>query len=166
MNFTLKKNERLSGTTASIYEVFLNDETDSVFDQFLGAYMGSHRTQIINIVDRLESIGHIYGAREQFFKDKEGKYGDLVEALYDTPEKGLRLYCMRFGNDCIILGGGGPKAPGVRAWQDDENLTYHAELMIEVAKKVHHGFEEKDWKWAANYRDMNGDLDFKEDNNE
>jgi len=109
MNFELIKNERLSGRMASVYEVFLEGEPDSIFDQFLATYKGTHREQVISILDRLESIGHDYGARPDFFKEKEGKYGDLVEALYDTPKKSLRLFCMRFGRDCVILGGGGPK---------------------------------------------------------
>ncbi|RKR84068.1 hypothetical protein BDD43_4292 [Mucilaginibacter gracilis] len=164
MNFGLEKVDKLSGSEASVYAVTLAGQPSSVFEQFLAEYQVDYLPEVKDIINRLRVIGHKTGAREQFFKPFEGKYGDLVCALYDDPDKKLRLYCMRFGGDCVILGGGGPKE--VQAWQDDPNLTYHAELMIKVAKKVHKRFEDGDLKWASGFKDINGDLTFMEDDDE
>jgi len=56
---------------------------------------------------RLKIIGNETGARESFFKTKEGIPGDGVCTLYDTPDKKLRLYCIRYGKQLIIIGAGG-----------------------------------------------------------
>jgi len=164
MNFELKKISQLSGKQASVYTVFLDDAPESIFHRFLADYQAEYNEEINDIVTRLKVIGQKTGARAQFFKPNEGEYGDLVEALYDDPEKKLRLYCMRFGGDCIILGGGGPKT--TRTWQEDENLAYNVRLMITMAKRVHQRFTDGDLKWASNYKDMSGDLVFKEEDDE
>jgi hypothetical protein len=39
----------------------------------------------------------------------EGKYGDGVSALFDKPKYKLRLYCIRYGTQIIIVGWGGEK---------------------------------------------------------
>lgn len=58
------------------------------------------------MVQRLKIIGTKTGAREQFFKLHEGNPGDGVCALFDLPDKNLRLYCIRYNTQIIILGGG------------------------------------------------------------
>jgi hypothetical protein len=164
MNFSLEKVEKLSGREASVYAVVLEGESHSVFEGFLAEYQTNYRSEILDIIARLKVIGHRTGARKDFFKEFEGEIGDLVCALYDDPDKKLRLYCMRFGGDFVILGGGGPKE--VRAWQDDPNLKYHAETMIAIAKKVHGRFKDGDLCWTTDYKDIKGDLTFKEDEDE
>jgi|ERR1700761_4724610 len=164
MNFSLKKVTRLSGRQASIYAVVLAGESQTVFEQFMAEYQADYRAELKDIVGRLQVIGHTTGARQNFFKEFEGKFGDLVCALYDDPDRKLRLYCIRFGGDFVILGGGGPK--DVAAWQDDPNLAYNAQLMITVAKQLHERFKEGDLRWTADFKDIQGDLTFKEEEDE
>ncbi|MBK0379298.1 hypothetical protein [Mucilaginibacter segetis] len=166
MNFSLNKVVRLSGNEASVYAVTLEGQPTSVFDDFLAEYQEDYHDEVKDIVTRLRVIGHKTGAREQYFKPYEGKYGDLVCALYDDPDKKLRLYCVRFGGDCVILGGGGPKSKSIRAWQEDDNLREQAERMITVAKKIHARFKEGDLKWDAGFKDMIGNLTFLEEDDE
>ena len=42
-------------------------------------------------------------------------------AFTDSKKK-LRLYCIRFGNVLLVLGGGGPKSKQIRAFQEDPKL--------------------------------------------
>jgi hypothetical protein len=164
MNFKLEKVGRLSGIHASVYAVVLEGELYSVFESFLAEYQVNYRAEIKDIIDRLKIIGNKTGARQDFFKEFEGKFGDLVCALYDNPDKKLRLYCIKFGGDFVILGGGGPKE--VAAWQDDPNLKHNAELMIVVAEKIHQRFKDGDLHWTSDYKDIKGDLTFKDDEDE
>jgi len=161
MNFRLEKIKELSGRVASVYTVLPDGDQASVFEQFLDEYNGTYQAELDDIVSRLHAIGHKTGARASFFKEGEGKWRDLVCALYDEPERKLRLYCLRWGGDFIILGGGGPK--NTRTWQEDENLSYHAEMMIAVAKRVHRRFKDGELKWTAGYKDITGDLEFKDE---
>lgn len=74
----------------------------------------------------------------------EGTPGDGVCALYDIPNKRLRLYCIVYGTVAVILGGGGIKR--VRVWQDDEFLRKHAELMIRISRIISLRIKEGDIK--------------------
>ncbi len=103
MNFKLEKIEYLSGAQASIYSIILQNEEQTIFEQFLAKNQVKYREEILDIIKRLHVIGHDVGAREQFFKLEEGKRGDLVCALYDDPEKKLRLYGIRYGMTTVIL---------------------------------------------------------------
>ncbi|UVR14472.1 hypothetical protein [Parabacteroides distasonis] len=62
------------------------------------------------------------GAAEHFFKLNEGKPGDGVCALFDSPDKKLRIYCIRFANVAIVVGGGGYKPKNIRAYQESSSL--------------------------------------------
>src|ERR1700744_1508542 len=162
MNCRLEKIVQLSGGQATVYSVALEGATSSLFEQFLADYRQEFEGELNDIVMRLVAFGHKTGAREHFFKLNEGKPGDLVCALYDDPDKHLRLYCMRFGKECIILGGGGPKT--TRTWQDDPGLKKQAEMMMEVSKPIHRRLTERDLSWSTDYKTLKGDLEFKDQN--
>ena len=93
-----------------------------------------------------------------YFKLFEGKPGDGVAALYDKEEHKLRLYCIRYANTIIILGGGGRKVTD--AWQEDPELTDHVELMIRVSKEISERIRNKEIKFINNGHDFEGDLIF------
>jgi hypothetical protein len=109
----------------------------------------------------LRAIGRKTGARAEYFKKGEGRMGDHISALFDDPERKLRLYCIQFGMDCIILGGGGPKT--TRTWQDDPELSRQMRLLMQLADKIHQGFSDKELAWAPGMKDITGNLNFKKD---
>ena len=76
------------------------------------------------------------GAAEHFFKLNEGKPGDGVCALFDSPDKKLRIYCIRFANVAIIVGGGGYKPKNIRAYQENSVLKKEAEMVIQISKII------------------------------
>jgi hypothetical protein len=59
---------------------------------------------------------------------------DLVCALFDLPDKNLRLYCIRLYKHIVIVGNGGPK--NVRAWQDDVKLSREVHEMMHYSKII------------------------------
>lgn len=163
MNFKLVRISELSGEEASVYTLLVDGEAQTRFEGFLTDNMDIHTQEIDNIVERLVTIGHDMGARESFFKQNEGKPGDLVCALYDDPDAKLRLYCIRFGKTAVILGGGGPKSKKIRAYQEDPNLERFAKEMITVSKRIHDRMVDREIRWSWNMLDLEGDLDFMED---
>ncbi len=134
MKFKLEEISSLSGRSCKIYSVMAEGEEYSLFEQFLMENHATHREEIRSINRRLQVMGRETGARETFFKDKEGLPGDGVCALYDDTDKKLRLYCVRYGNIAVILGGGGEK--NTRTWQEDPKLKQEAERMIEISKII------------------------------
>lgn len=166
MNFELIKIQTLSGSETSIYTVRLQGQQDTLFNLFLAKYMASHSAAIQKIVARLHTIGKVEGAREQYFKLKEGRPGDLVCALYDDPEAELRLYGIRYGKETIIIGSGGYKPPEIKAWQDDLTLKTHAEEMIGVSAAIYKRMSERYLEWDYKHMNFEGDHDFTGEHND
>jgi len=133
VKFILNKKNKLSGNRATVYTVELEDGTD-LFNQFLNENQENYESDLKNILQRIRSMATKTGAQEHFFKMKEGKPGDQVCALYDTPEKNLRLYCIRMGNTVIILSGGGPKT--TRTLQQDPKLKKENYLLRDVSDAI------------------------------
>jgi hypothetical protein len=111
-------------------------------------------------VGRLISIGRKVGAREGYFKLYEGIPGDGVCALHDDPDKNLRLYCIRYGTQIVVLGGGGPK--DVRALQDNEKLTKENYFLRWLSKQITLRIKGGDITYSDDQLDFLGDLSFQE----
>lgn len=140
----------------------MEGEEFTLFDYFVEENKNAFRVEVKFILDRLETIGQMYGARENYFKLHEGRSGDGVSALYDLPGKELRLFCILYGTEVVILGGGGPKTPGVIvAWQDDPKLKKEAEIMIRVSAQVTQRIRSREILIAGNQ--LMGNLIFMEE---
>lgn len=92
MKFEIVELEEFSGTKATVYSVWVNDSETTLFDQFVEENQAQYSQELQSIIDRLDIISRTTGAREQFFKLNEGTSGDGICALYDSPNKKLRLY--------------------------------------------------------------------------
>lgn len=130
MNLKLIEIPELSGEKCQVFTIRIDGEDLSLFESFAEQFMDSYPKELVNIYERLKFIGKEGGARPHFFKLNEGSPGDGVSALYDSPAKKLRLYCIVYGTVAIVLGGGGPKK--VRTWQEDEVLR-EGEIIISDA---------------------------------
>lgn len=160
MNYKLVKIVELSGNKASVYSLYTEDEKCTLFEKFMRENSKSFKSETIDILKRLNSIASKEGAREQYFKTREGKPGDLVCALYDRPNSHLRLYCIRLGGSLIILGGGGHKPKTIRALQSDPKLSSENSLMVKLSGELLHRVKSKEILYVNDYMDLEGDLDF------
>lgn len=166
MNYQIESIDELSGSEATIYSVFMGDEGEqTLFDQFVEMYSFEYREEVKHIVDRLAEMGNTNGAREIYFKQKEGKPGDGVCALYDDPDHKLRLYCIRYGKCAVLLGGGGLKPPDVQTWQQDKQLEKHAQLMIDISRDITNRLASGDLKWSVDGMSLEGNLNISHDDN-
>lgn len=104
-------------------------------DHFIKEHKGKYPQDLLSIIGRLRSMSNVVGALEIYFKLDEGlEWNDLVCALYDTPDKHLRLYCIRLSEHIVIVGNGGPK--NVRAWQDDPKLSREVNEMMHYSRII------------------------------
>jgi hypothetical protein len=157
MKFELVELTRLSGKKATFYSLILDDEEMTLFDKFIEENDAEFSDEIDSIFDTLTKIGKKYGAAREFFKENEGKLGDLVCALYDTPHSNLRLYCIRLGNAVIILGNGGYKSKTIRALQESPKLKKENELLRVFSELLHKKMLDGDIYWNGDM-ELNGDL--------
>lgn len=158
MNYEIVELQPYSGSEAKVYSLIPMGEDETLFEKFVNEYKVDFKNEVKDIIKTIYQIGHTTGARSSFFKQNEGKFGDFVCALFDVPEKNLRVYCIRFGMVAVILGGGGEKGEGVRAWQDDEKLSKEANLMIEYAKDILQRMDDGDLCWSKDRIELQGNL--------
>lgn len=166
MKYKIVKLSKYSGSKASLYTILLEDEQKTLFDRFLEENKNSFLSELKNIVARLNTIGHDTGAREQFFKLKEGKPGDLVCALFDVPDSNLRLYCIRYGSLLVILGGGGYKPKGMAAFQEDKKLQEENYFLRQISSDIKQRMADDEIFFTDDYMDFEGNLIFNDDEDE
>ncbi|MCX6234625.1 MAG: hypothetical protein NT175_07855 [Bacteroidetes bacterium] len=166
MRFKLVKLNKISGAEASVYSIYIFDEKKTLFDIFIEENKNLFKSELNDIFKRLKTIGHRTGAREQFFKIYEGKLGDGLCALFDTPNKNLRLYCIRYGSSLIIVGGGGFKPKSIDAFQDDDKLKTENFLLRRIAGKINKRIKDGDLEFDNDGKDLIGDIEFYEEDYE
>jgi hypothetical protein len=160
VEFEIVRLNNLSGTETTIYSIRLLNNNFTIFENFILENRGEFKSEIKNIINRLDVIGKKTGAREYYFKLNEGNPGDGVAALFDRPKNKLRLYCIRYGMNLIILGGGGPKPKNIVSFQDNEKLKNENYIIREVSKKIKERTVEKDINFINEGKDLNGNLLF------
>jgi len=158
LQYEIVEMQPYTGSEAKVYSIIPKGETETLFEKFVDEYITEFRSEIKDILKTLYQIGNTTGARSSYFKHFEGKPGDFVCALYDLPGKSIRLYCIRFGMDVVILGGGGEKPDGVRAWQDDEKLTKEATQVIAFAEDILKRIDDGDIYWSKDKKELEGNL--------
>ncbi len=161
MRLKLVKLNEYTGYKATIYSLLIDDENITLYERFIQENWKEYLSELQDIRLRLLNIGHKYGARIQFFKEHEGKGGDMLCALFDLPEKKLRLYCIRLGNAVVIIGGGGEK--NVQPLQEDDKLKAENYLLRYISAEIYQRILDKDIKWSANGMELLGDLNFEYD---
>lgn len=135
-----------------------------LFDLFLNENKNVFKSELNSIITRLVSIGKKTGAREQYFKLNEGIPGDGVCALYDSPDKKLRLYCIRYGTTIVILGGGGKKK--VQKFQENKKLKDENYFLRDLSTVITKRIMEGEIWYSDNYMELEGNLEFNDNNNE
>ena len=158
MKCKLVKIPEFTGNKTTVYTVLMEDEEKTLFDSFVEENKISYSSEIKDIVSRLITIGNKTGAREQFFKTKEGALGDGVCALFDLPSYKLRLYCIRYGTQIVILGGGGPK--NVQKLQQSKKLKDESYFLRDLSKVITEKLKDKDLKFVDYGNKFEGVLEF------
>lgn len=144
MKFEIVNIDEFSGEMAQIYSVMFEDDDMTLMDHFFEENAQQYKEEMKEMAKKLEAMGNSTGCRIQFFKENEGAPGDGVVAFW---YKRMRLYCLRIGSACIILGGG-YKPPGISAYQEDELLNAKAQQMRRLAACINKAIIDKDLKVA------------------
>lgn len=125
-----------SGEMTSTYSILEDDKTTR-FQKFLIEWHKDYEDKLLSFARTLRSISNSTGATDNFFKLNEGLSNeDLVCALYDEPEKEMRLYCIKFSEKILVIGGGGPKPKHIKRWQDDLKLTKEVTFMMDMSEII------------------------------
>lgn len=104
MKYQIVELDEFTGSMATVYSVLPDNTDQTLFDTFIEQYYHTFREEVQDIISSLEIIGKRTCARQQFFKLNEGKPGDGICAMFDEPERNLRIYCIRWGKVAILIG--------------------------------------------------------------
>lgn len=160
MKFEVVKLDQFNGNKCGVYSIFVDDEQETLFERFLSENKISFKSEIINILERIRTINSITGARENYFKLDEGKPGDGICALFDLPDSNLRLYCIRYGNSLIILGGGGEKKKSVKALQEVEKLKTENYILRKISAEIAKRIRQREITFSEDGTEITGELEF------
>jgi hypothetical protein len=164
MKSKLVKFDEFSGNKASIYGVWFDELQETSFETFISENKNVFLSELKDIISRLKSIGNATGAREQFFKINEGIPGDGVCALYDSPDKKLRLYCIRYGTLIVLVGGGGPKE--VQKLQQNDKLKDENYFLRELSLQITERLKDGEIWFTNDKMDFEGNLEFNDEDYE
>jgi hypothetical protein len=162
MKFKIVQLSQFNGNKAGIYSVYLSDEQKTLFECFMRENIITFKSEIININQTIIAINKKTGARETLFKFDEGIPGDGVCALYDNPNSNLRLYCIRYGNSLVILGGGGYKPKTIRRLQDDPKLKEENYFLREISSLITERIKSGEILFSEDGTGLYGNLEFEE----
>lgn len=163
MKYKLQLIQSLSGNEASFYTIRYQNAPDApvsqMFDSFLREYKDDYEKDLISILSRLKNMGNTNSALDIYFKLDEGlEWDDLVCAMYDVPDKHLRLYCIRISEKIVILGNGGPKPKTIRAWQEDPRLTREVNEMMKYSQIIRTRLKNEDLRISNDSLFLTGNL--------
>lgn len=125
---------------AQIYSVMFENDDMTLMDHFFEDN-AIYEEELKEMAKKLISMGKSTGCRIQFFKENEGAPGDGLVAFW---YKRMRMYCLRIGSACIILGDGGYKPPEISAYQEDALLNSKAQQMRKIAARINKAIIERD----------------------
>jgi len=163
MKYKIIKINNISGKEASVYSIILNNEEETLLNKFVKENEISFKSETKDILKRLYSIGHTTGARIQFFKEWEGKPGDGVCALFDIPTSNLRLYCIYFGSQLIVVGSGGHKPKDIRTLQQVDKLKAENYLLREISVQITQRIKDKEISYTNDFLNFEGNLEFNDE---
>lgn len=160
MKYSLVKLDYFTGSAANLYSLMPEGGNETLLDAFVRENLPAYPTEVQDILKRLRTIVKLTGAREHYFKQFEGRGGDHVCALFDSPGSKLRLYCIRLGMEVVIIGGGAPKSKKISALQQDPLLTMHNTLLRKASVALYEKLREKEIRYIFNGHDIEGDFIF------
>src|SRR5690606_20104880 len=114
--------------------------------------------EVQNIVETINLIGSRKGVANHLIKNHEGSPGDGIIALFDDPDRSLRLYCIQFGNSILILGNGGYKPKAIRAWQEDPELSKCVNKLKEISTLITSKIHDREIVISDDCMSLTGDL--------
>lgn len=133
--FEIVELEELSGRQAHIYSVSVDNENDTLLDQFFEENK-QYKEELEKIYVRIKVMADDTGCRREFFKEGEGKLADGVMTLSVGR---LRLYGIYFNKTVVLFGSGGYKPEGIRAYQEDPFLNSKVKQVKCIAEKINKG---------------------------
>lgn len=137
------------GKKSSFYSIQFEGEKQSELEKFFYKFSSTHTDDITDINYRIEKMADRTGCQDIYFKPQSSK-DNWVCRLRNTGC--VKLYCIRYGNCAVILGGGEIKAKG-GSTQKNPKLQKQVDMLSEI-------FHIMDGKIVIENNKLSGKLDY------
>ncbi len=121
----------------TFYTLYHGSDTLTLFEKFNKKYTVKSKKNINVIKMQLKTMGMITGAVGNYFESAEITPGDKVFSLRLYPKNKLRLYCIRYSEKLVIIGGGGFVITGKGSERADRILMKENKLMSEISNFIY-----------------------------
>jgi hypothetical protein len=120
------------GRKAKIYSIRFDGEDKDEFQKFLENQEVRNHPDFQALRKKLKEIYDKRGLLEHYFRPEDDRCLNPEICRIDYGTGKLRLYCIRWDDNLLILSGGGVKPDDVRFWQEDSFLADCAKKNIKV----------------------------------
>lgn len=127
--------EYYTGRKASFFSVITDDNQDDEFSLLAERlYSTEHKDKLLKLISKIQIMADKTGTRD-FFKDEGANL--VFRFNIDNDEAyPIRIYCIKYGSENIILGGGGIKLPTTQTYQEQDDLNSAVTLLRTVDKTL------------------------------
>ena len=137
MNFKFEIKDVYSGTKATLYTYHVLKNDKHAFELFIDKYQNRGIKEFDELMTRLMTMAETSGCNEIFFKPEHDDIPELQRIITDVKESELRLYCLRFSSQLLIIGSGEIKPINkVKRWQDSHILKKCVDELIYIHHKI------------------------------
>lgn len=132
MNLGFKLVRIKVGRKAKIYSIQFDGDNKHEFQKFLIDPEVRKHPDFQPLRKKLKELYDKRGLLAQFFRpeDDKGFRPEISRIDYGTGK--LRVYCIRWDDNLLILGGGGVKPGDIRFWQESPELANEVRKVIKV----------------------------------
>ncbi|WP_160711078.1 hypothetical protein [Chitinophaga solisilvae] len=124
-------------------------------EHFIRQYTTHHRREVGAIAALLREMGGQVGTQEKFFRYA----GNGIYFLCDFPDHTLRLYCIRLGENLLLLGGGEKAVTTATGTGDSPEMI----RMKQVSQDIFGRMSAGNVYWSSDKSPLTGDLIFEKD---
>lgn len=126
------------GRKAKIYSIQFDGENKNEFQKFIEDPEVRNHPDFQSLRKKIKEIYDKRGLLQHYFRPEDDKclHPEISRIDYGTGK--LRLYCIRWDDTLLILGGGGVKPDDVRFWQEDPELANAVKKVIDVFDDLNH----------------------------
>jgi hypothetical protein len=130
--------DEFSGEAASFYSVNYNGSKDSLFDEFRDKYFNirKYRKNMGTTILQISQLGSSFGAVDRFFEPNDPFPADRVCYLHLRNWPKIRLFCIRFSKNLVVIGSGGLIDQTSTVNREKNKMSHISEL---ITIKMHHG---------------------------
>jgi len=122
------------GSKAKIYTIKFLESDNSEYKNFVQEFKNIYSESVHILNQKLKSFSYKRGIIDEFLT-RESSEAFNVYKISETNDN-LRLYCIRYSNVALIIGGGGIKTLGKIKLKDNPHLQIKVDQLVEIEKII------------------------------